>query len=200
MYTNVWSDIQPSDTELANTLGADLRKLRLDIRERMNALVVDWTADPVVTLANDPTIVFQRVIPACAFASNQNAQSNTMLDGKVQISAPGVLYYAPIDFVPIGGTIQLVEYLLDRGTATHINCQLCRMPFSVTPDAVTVIDAIDVSAAGKAIHPSAVLSHEVDAGFQYFLKLQVTTVGSGWIYAARVSYGATGSTPNLLHF
>jgi hypothetical protein len=52
-YTNPWSDVTPSDSSQANQIGADLRQLRLDIHQRMNSLVNDWTASPVTLQAQN---------------------------------------------------------------------------------------------------------------------------------------------------
>ena len=37
-FTNVWDDNFPPDTQAANQLGADLRKLRVDVRERLSMM------------------------------------------------------------------------------------------------------------------------------------------------------------------
>lgn len=50
-YTNAWSVTVPAGSELASTIDDHLRRLRLDIQERMNDIVTDWTADPVVLSA-----------------------------------------------------------------------------------------------------------------------------------------------------
>ncbi len=191
MFTNGWSDTSPSDTELANTLGADIRRLRLDIEERMNTLVTDWKADPLVL---NPTgglgaqTGLKRVISFASFNSNQNAHSNNMHDGYQAIDAPGVVLYASLDWLPVGSVITLVEYLIDQGTATHINCQLARQAFNATPGAMITLDTIDITIAGVHINPSAALTHTVSADYQYFLRIQSTAVGNGSLFAARVTY------------
>lgn len=47
-YTNVWTDTDPPGAQAANTIDDELRQLRLDIHERMDDVVMDWLADPVV--------------------------------------------------------------------------------------------------------------------------------------------------------
>lgn len=51
-YTNPWVDNIPLGSAPANTIDEQLRRLRLDIHERMNNIVVDWETDPVVPLAS----------------------------------------------------------------------------------------------------------------------------------------------------
>lgn len=50
-YTNPWSDIIPAGTDPANTIDDQIRQLRLDIHDRMDHVVADWTDDPVVPLS-----------------------------------------------------------------------------------------------------------------------------------------------------
>src|SRR3970040_1270642 len=47
-YTNPWSYTDPPGSQNANTIDDEFRQLRLDIHERMDDIVDDWTDDPVV--------------------------------------------------------------------------------------------------------------------------------------------------------
>ncbi len=47
-HTNVWSNVIPAGSDALNTADDQIRQLRLDIQERMDEVVDDWTADPVV--------------------------------------------------------------------------------------------------------------------------------------------------------
>ena len=49
-HSNVWSNIIPAGGDAANTADDAIRQLRVDIHERMNEVVTDWTADPVVPI------------------------------------------------------------------------------------------------------------------------------------------------------
>lgn len=48
-YTNAWSNAVPAGSDAANTIDDQIRRLRLDIDERMTDLVDNWEADPVVS-------------------------------------------------------------------------------------------------------------------------------------------------------
>jgi len=50
-YTNPWIDSIPLGSQNANTADDEFRKIKLDIHERMDDIVVDWTADPIVLAA-----------------------------------------------------------------------------------------------------------------------------------------------------
>ena len=47
-YTNAWSNIVPAGSDALNTADDQIRRLRLDVQERMDDIVADWTTDPVV--------------------------------------------------------------------------------------------------------------------------------------------------------
>jgi hypothetical protein len=54
-YTNGWSEITPAGTDQASTMDDSVRRLRLDMRQRMETLigVGAWNTDPVGTLAGN---------------------------------------------------------------------------------------------------------------------------------------------------
>ncbi len=49
-FTNPWSNIIPAGSDPANTADDEIRQLRLDVDERMDTIVGDWSADPLFTL------------------------------------------------------------------------------------------------------------------------------------------------------
>lgn len=49
-FTNSWSDIIPAGSDPANTADDEMRQTRLDVHERMDTIVGDWTADPLFVL------------------------------------------------------------------------------------------------------------------------------------------------------
>lgn len=65
-YSNVWSNVIPAGTAAANTLDDQIRQLRLDIQERMNDVVADWTVDPVVLKAREACRVYHTAVQSSA--------------------------------------------------------------------------------------------------------------------------------------
>ena len=51
-YSNAWSTAIPLGSDSASNADNDIRQTRLDVSERLDHLVSDITADPIVTLAN----------------------------------------------------------------------------------------------------------------------------------------------------
>ena len=56
-YSNSWSNIIPTGSAAPSTVDNQIRQLRLDIQERMDDIVEDWTSDPVVTKSTLPMYV-----------------------------------------------------------------------------------------------------------------------------------------------
>ena len=77
-YSNSWSNIIPVSSDPLNTADDQLRRLRLDVQERMDDLVDDWTADPVVptipisTLTGTPQVAHVYEGAAESLASGVN--------------------------------------------------------------------------------------------------------------------------------
>ena len=76
-YTRTWTTTAPADTSAANQLGLDIRQLRQDIQDRMNSIVVDWTADPVVPQAILGGGANNKVIYMGSQAFNYNSPLNS---------------------------------------------------------------------------------------------------------------------------
>ena len=49
-YTRSWNESTPTDSDAASTIDDLLRNLEVDIRERLDDVVADFTADPVVPI------------------------------------------------------------------------------------------------------------------------------------------------------
>lgn len=47
-YSRAWNEATPTDSTDAPTIDDLFRNLKVDVRERMNDVVADWTADPVI--------------------------------------------------------------------------------------------------------------------------------------------------------
>ena len=79
-HSNVWSNIIPAGSDALNTADDQLRQLRLDIQERMDEVVSDWTADPVVPLGADVVIATGQPDVAVVYTNaNLNALTGVAL-------------------------------------------------------------------------------------------------------------------------
>jgi hypothetical protein len=162
-YSNAWSDVIPAGSELASHIDDQIRQLRLDLHERMNSLVVDWTTDPVV-LINPGSADNARYISADAF---------------ITVSA-GVFQCSLSSYIPFNATITRISMWVIRVSGT-ITMTLYAVPYtgsgSVTPDAP--LETITTTTGGSQLLDTGVVSHVLDSGKFYELKCD----GTGATYA-----------------
>lgn len=143
-YTNVWSDIAPPGSQNANTVDDELRKLRLDIHERLSgALVGPITDDPLVVkpeiLGN---VVGKRyMIHHSAFkpdvewdvVSAQPTFTRVALYAEhLNTDASTRSMWAPL-YIPPGVTITGIEFLVNRNGGSNMTVKFGKIDFTVTP-------------------------------------------------------------------
>lgn len=193
-YSNSWSNTIPVDGQQAKLLGSDIRQLRLDLFERMNdQLFVDFTTDPLVlkdAIKGAKTGIV-RVIPYCAFLNDLHGRENDIVDGSLQGFVSTDLFAPIASYVPHGCTITLMEWLVDKGAATSVDCSIKRKPFASSPGASSSINTTNISASGANIVASPTLAHLVDyTGFTYYLQLHGngSSTNAFTVYGARVTF------------
>jgi len=72
-YTRAWSVITPAGSDPLNTADDEIRSLRVDINDRMDDLVDDWTVDPVVvknSLSRMKAVITSNLLIADAAVTN----------------------------------------------------------------------------------------------------------------------------------
>ena len=72
-YSNAWSNIIPAGSDALNTADDQIRQVRLDVQERMDDIVDDWTADPIVVKSD--------VIPTASLAHVYEGAALSILSG-----------------------------------------------------------------------------------------------------------------------
>lgn len=192
-YTHAWTDNVPLGSEAAANIDDFMRRARLDIHERMNDVVVDWTADPVVP--KTPGSGATRIIPAAAFQTlGGPMDGSSFLDDSglsLHLIGSGPNWAAPIsDFIAIGSKIVKLEYLVDRNTITTVTFSLLSMTFSLTPTPATE-HTIATSAGGLQIVDSGAIAITLDVGKIYVIEVDKGSTGgqTGKFYGVRVTLG-----------
>ncbi len=119
-FTNVWSNIIPAGSDPANTADDELRQLRLDINERMDQLVEDWTADPLLTLTGIRRTVYWTDGAFQIFGTGttlSEGYSNSSLKMHPAALTDTINWVIRMN-VPVGATLQRVEGRVFRDNAT----------------------------------------------------------------------------------
>lgn len=196
-YTDPWSDTRPLGSSLVSHGDDEIRALRLAIHERMDVLVEDWTADPVVP---KDSISGQKdgkrmMIAGCAFATNA-VGSVYGVDGTILLTQDDGPAFAPLLIAP-GCTITRIQWLIDYlGSSGDLNLSLRKMSFN-TAFGVEDVDAQTVTTTGPQIIDSGVISELVVAGTLYHLKAHKPSGSSTVLYGVQIVYIAPNSQATL---
>jgi len=142
-YTNAWSDTIPLGTDLANTIDDSIRQLRLDIHDRMNSIVQDWTADPIVLAdAALGTLTKNIFIHHSAFQPDDPAHETITRTAEKLIVSPftsSATFWAPVS-LPIGAVITGVVFNITQGIGLPCNLKLRKVVFNTAPTPPTATD------------------------------------------------------------
>lgn len=189
-YTNVWSDTIPLGTDLASTIDDSIRQLRLDIHDRMDSIVNDWTADPVTLQSGIVTDTIQKnlFIHHSAFAQDDPRSTVTRIAEKLTVVpfATSVLMWAPV-ILPVGAVITGVVFNMTQGAGLPCNIKLRKVVFNTAPTPPTASDILtfvtDNSSFKEYILNGSytVLNNDV-----LFLEVQLFSVSE--FYNAAVTY------------
>ncbi len=195
-YTNAWTNTVPLGSELAANIDDFMRRDRLDIFERMNDLVVDWTADPVVL---KPSVIAnitgtKILIPHCAFLSDLHAKENDLDDLAVYGFVGSPKLYAPV-IVPNGVLITQLEYNIDLDAASSVSAKFFFNDFTNPPvNTSTSVLTLTTSTGTLQTLDSGVLAGgsriTTDTDKMYFIEISATgTAGHSYkVFGARITY------------
>lgn len=202
-YTDAWATLENiAGTTPANQIDDKFRARFLGIKERMNEIFVDWTADPVVLkdVIKGAVTGKRMLLTAEHFrvtAVGSNATYTTVKATYAGDSGPAIAGIV----LPVGATITLIEFLLD----VHVSFawEFYHTPFATAGAATPTIPAGgsgSVLGGGLQILSSAVLGITITNSLLYRLKLEA---GGSYpqdafdIYGARITYNTTDVTQTL---
>lgn len=179
-YGHVWNDTDPPGTELAKNIDDQIRLLRSEIHERMDDVVVDWTADPVVPISPIASDLV-RIIPAAAFLNDYHGAAGVgVFGGHVKGAVGTGIHLAPLgNVLPKGCTITKVEFavtLAGTGAITVTAKLLESGDFATTPFLdPTALETLTTSTVGDNLMDTGAISHVVDTTTKiYSLSLEAT--------------------------
>lgn len=199
-YTNVWTVTVPTGTEAISTGDNEIRKLRLDIQERMATLGFDWTTDPVSGPEDTTKSMY---VHLSAFTLLTLTSSTTTAPaagnnyGLAFNSNGSAVLYAPV-LIPRGAIITSINFTAGSpgGTAASATCKFGYVNATTASPTDTVVTTISTGASpAQAQYASATLAHTVDATaanyIYYYLLLNITSTGfspSIWFQGVQISY------------
>lgn len=189
-YSNTWSDIRPLGSAQANTADDEMRTIRLDVHERMDDIVEDWTADPVAikqdiigTKAGKTLVVHGSafvVEPAEANSFNySDSGTSSIASGAQPIRA-----WVPL---PGGVTITKIEWLYTNGDTAAISLSFCSLDFLAALTTET-LNSLAATSSGVNIADTGEIGLAIDANKTYFLKADKSGGAAFGINAVKITY------------
>jgi len=147
-YTRVWSVITPAGSDPLNTTDDEIRNLRVDVQDRMNDLVDDWTVDPIVV--KNSLSRMKAVLIANLLIGN-NAVSNITWDS--QIYDFGAMFTPPAlnITIPITGEYLVTAYVEFAANVTGQRGIGIATPNGASEDVDLRVDAAAVGTTGLSV-------------------------------------------------
>lgn len=106
-FTNPWSDIIPAGSDPANTADDELRQLRVDVHERMDTIVGDWTADPLFVL----TGIRKSLIAYDGVNLREGTYGTDSFGVHANVALDQVIWWTRLP-LPVGAILQDVEFIV----------------------------------------------------------------------------------------
>jgi hypothetical protein len=177
--TYPWSTIIPAGTEQASTADDHIRRLRLEIEERMNDIVEDWSADPVVLQTSEVFIGTRIVIHSCAFTVEPDTEGTVAYgDTNLEITTNVQPMRAPVP-LRAGLAIQRMRALVTHGGGSgEIAIALKTLLLDNNVPTALQISRLATSDPGQHMLDSVDLAftHTIDGDEALFLVLDNNTV------------------------
>lgn len=198
MYTNVWTNAAPLGGIAANLLDDEIRKLRLDVEERMTALVTGFTTggatDPVVALPELKGNVIGKLLHL--HHSAWQSHSTTAPSRSALYVAPSgntgtYGFWAPL-ILPVGCVLQNITGTFDRqGVTVAFSVGYVDVVTGLLTTLATRSENVVAGIFQKAVS-AADLAHTIVTGRFYVIEvdLDVISVGAHFarFYGAYVKY------------
>ena len=201
-YTNPWSDVIPAGTAQASTIDDQIRRLRLDVRERMDTVLAvgkKWTDDPIAIDTTSLGAVTGRkiFIPglACQHVNDENDTNWNRDNGYFLMNEAltGTISVCPVQ-LPVGVTVTRVRALIANNIGT-LTVDFKSRPFDIIDSPVQVASgSSNITGMNKAFIDVGGLSHVVVDGTYWFVN--TPTNGLGCIYAI-YGYEITVNIPDI---
>lgn len=184
-YTNTWSDTIPLGSADADTIDDAIQQLRKDIHDRMDDIVEDWTADPVVPTQQKRTGL-ELILSGYLVQPEEDDDDVSYPDKYFQSDNSATNTSRMPLPVRNDWKITKVEVLFDLSTDTSVTIGLHKTAFTASAGDTTV-DSATVSASGIGIVEVFSGSETVSDSY-YWLKFVGSDAGRYRVYAVKITY------------
>lgn len=189
-YTNTWSDTRPLGSAQRNTADDEMRTIRLDVHERMDAIFVDWTTDPVVPRQDVFGAQTGKILTVhgTAFVVEPSEPESFNYDdtGVTNVSnlAEPMRAWVPL---PSGVIITNINWIVVNGDTGAIPLTFGALTHGIAL-VTEVIHTMNNTTSGVSESDSGVLAIPTVAGKAYFLKADKGGGALFGIHSVRFTY------------
>lgn len=192
-YTNVWSILTPANSDASSGAAADMRKIRLDIYERLLTLGIDLEDDPLLLFDGN----YYEFIPWSAFQVFSGANTWTAAVGSNYGATPGgantYTLYAPV-LLPRGATVTELAFTGQTAASSTITLTLESVDATGAVAQATLATAVQTAGISQRETTTGAISVAIDSTpanyIYYYLKLVMVAGGASttWFQGARITY------------
>lgn len=202
VYANAWSDSNPPGSSPANTIDTIIQTLRSEIHERMNDIVVDWLADPIVLKSTTSGANTAKTLKLAPYGFTS--------DSTFSIPQPGYYALYPIGFggfaptignayinvpLPSGVTITRIRVLADKNSAPNLTVEFRGVRLADGNDGARLFGPITINTAGIVMADTGAMTLNIDDTYLYYLKvIGGSTTQFAKIYGAIITYSCPDSS------
>jgi hypothetical protein len=196
-YSNAWTNNHPLGSAAPSGIDDAARRLRLDIQERMDSIVDDWTADPVVLTVSGiggqtgVEVFFSHNLIEVEDDTNSWTRTDLYLETD---NNTGDRYYMPL-MLPVNAELQQIDILIDKHNSPQVDITLQYVEFDVTPAALTVGSTQNYTTVGIQKYTFASsMAHTIVTDRMYQLKFELVGAGAARIYGVKCTIDLAGLT------
>ncbi len=195
-YTNAWSSTIPLGSADPGTIDDVVRQLRLDIEERMNDVVADWTVDPVVldvsTVGTQTGVVIMyhhTILQPRQDDDDVGYEGAGLGEYFLSDNETGKTAFGALNF-PVGSTLTNFEATIDVGGGGDLDMRIAYITSGT--GARTLVSTISQATSGIRTMDTGTISHPVLTNRAYYVHFDNTTSVRYRIYAMKATIDVTG--------
>lgn len=185
-YTRSWSDATPAGTRAANQIDDAIREFKVDLHERMDDIVDDWAADPVVVQGAVSGRVTGRVLlfGPHILQNRQDEHDTQHQDNYVQLDIGETMNGQLL--VPAGITITDFDAVVDIQLSGTFTVELYEVAY-LTGTKNSIVTRTR-STNGVGLTDSGTISYTVNAGSWLGIRAVCSGIFHARFYGCRITY------------
>lgn len=180
-----WTNDEPQPTGLVANGDDAIRRLRLEIQERMSD-IANWTADPV-TLLDSIFAQTGKILVVHGTAFKTNVDTASYDESGISLVSGTSPLIAPIS-LPVGATVTGIRFLVTSGDAATLDVYFMGMNFD-SPVSATTLAGFSTSTSGtQFVGQSSGAEIPIVGTRAYFARVIKSSGASFSVHGVEITY------------